>query len=116
METERGDLPAEILDLAPGDPREPVADERVLDLGDFRVELRGALVPAGERGLLAGQEGSRPTKPLGHEPETLAVRLVPEPPPPLAVELPPGLRGAGRSGGQRAGGPPRGDRRGPALG
>ena len=47
MEPERRQLPAEVLGLAPRNPAESVADERLLDLGDLRVELGGALVAAG---------------------------------------------------------------------
>jgi len=37
VEAERRQLPAEVLDLAPGDPAETVGDERLLDLCDLRV-------------------------------------------------------------------------------
>ena len=41
VEPERRELPAEVLDLAPRDPPESVRDQRVLDLGQLRVELVG---------------------------------------------------------------------------
>ena len=61
VESERADLPAKVGDLAPGDPVEAVRDERLLELGQLRVELDSAVVvPAGARGRLArsGPPGS----------------------------------------------------------
>ena len=41
VEPEGRELPAQLGDLAPGDARQPVVDERGLDLGQLRVEGRG---------------------------------------------------------------------------
>ena len=40
VEPERRELPAQVLDLAPGDAGQAVGDERVLDLGQLDVQLR----------------------------------------------------------------------------
>ena len=39
------DLPAQVGELAPRDPLEPVGDERVLELGELRVELSASAYP-----------------------------------------------------------------------
>ena len=39
VESERLDLPAEVLDLAPRGPRQPDGHERLLELDDLRDEL-----------------------------------------------------------------------------
>ena len=101
------DLPAAVRDLAPGDPVEPVGDERLLDLGQLRVELLGPRVAAGQRSRLAGQRGPRPAQPLGDEPEALAVRLVGEAAAELAVGLGQVLGVAGEARRERAARPAR---------
>ena len=115
MEPERRELPAQVLDLAPRRPLESVGDERVLDLGQLRVELRRRFVAAGQRRLLAGQVRPRPADPLGDEPEPLAVRLVREAPAEDAVGLGQqlGVAGEARREGPRVAGDRRrgGDRR-----
>ena len=101
MEPERRELPAQVLDLAPGDPPEPVRDERILELRQLGVELTGGLVPPGEWGRLAGEVRPGPADPLGDEPEPLAVRLVRVAASELPVELGKELGVAGEAGGER---------------
>ncbi len=87
VEPERADLPAQIGDLAPGDPLEAVGDERLGDLDQLGVEVAGRLVAPGQGRRLPDERGARPAQPLGDEPEALAVRLVGEAPAELAVGL-----------------------------
>ncbi len=60
MEPERLDLPAEVLDLAVGHPRQPVGHQAALHLVEFAHELIGVVVPAGDRAALLGQVRPRP--------------------------------------------------------
>ena len=97
------ELPAQLRDLAPGDPLQAVLDERGLELGQLRVEVRGVVVVAGARTRVVGQRHPRPAQPLGDEPEPLAVRLVREAAAELAVGLGQGLGVARQAVGQRSG-------------
>ncbi len=58
VEPERPDLPAQLGDVAPGDPLEPVGDERVGDLGELRVE-----VAAPSRSGRSAAPAPRPARP-----------------------------------------------------
>ncbi len=49
VEPVRRDLPAQLRDLAPGDALQAILDERGLELGQLRVEVRGRVVVAGAR-------------------------------------------------------------------
>ena len=91
MEPERRQLPAQLGDLAPGDARQAVVDERGLDLGQLRVEVRGGLVVARAGSRVVGQRHARPAQPLGDAAEAPAVRLVREAAAELAVGLGQGL-------------------------
>ncbi len=101
MEPERRELPAQVLDLAPRDPPEPLRDEGILQLRQLGVELICGLVPPGERGLLAGEVRPSPADPLGDEPEPLAVRLVGVAASELPIELGEQLGIASEAGGER---------------
>jgi hypothetical protein len=87
MEAECRKLTPEVRDLAPRDAVQTVRAERLLDLGELRVELVGRGVTAGQRRRVAGQVGARPAKALGDEAEALAIRLVREAPAERAVEV-----------------------------
>ena len=115
VEPERGQLPAQLRDLAPGDPGQPVLDERVLDLGQLGVELGGVLVVPGPRAGVVGQRDPGPAQPLGDEAEALAVRLVGESPAELAIGLGQRLRVAREAVRQRPRDAPRRRRRGHGL-
>ena len=104
VEPERRDLPAQLGDLAPGDPRQPVLDERGLDLGELRIELGRVVVVAGSRPGVVGQGDPRPAQALGDEPEALAIRLVGEAPAELAIGLGQVLGVAGRGASPAAAG------------
>ena len=58
VEPERGQLPAQVRDLAPCDPTETVVDERGLDLGELHVEGGGIRVVAG-RGPASSMSAAR---------------------------------------------------------
>ena len=88
MEAERLDLPAEVLDLAPGHPRESVVGQGQRDLVELAEQGGRRRVATGERrATLTGQDGPGPAESFGDGPEPLAVRLVGEPPLQLAHRL-----------------------------
>ena len=87
MEPERGELPAQLRDVAPGDPLEPVGDQRILDLPQLLIERVGVRVRTGPRAGLARDRGTRATQSLRDEPEPLAVRLIREAAAQLAICL-----------------------------
>ncbi len=87
VEPERRELPAQLGDIAPGDPFQAVVDERRLDLNELGVQLGGIRVVPGTRAGIVGQGDARPAQSLGDEPEPLAVGLVRE----AAAQLPIGL-------------------------
>ena len=87
MESERRQLPPQVLDLPPGAPREAVGDKRLLELGELCVELVGGVVATRERRLLGREVGPRPANPLGDEAEPLAIRFLRESPSEHAVRL-----------------------------
>ena len=101
VEPERPDLPAQLGDLAVGDARQAVGDERVGDLGQLGLQLVGARVAPGPWRGLADQRGPRPAQSLGDEPEPLAIRLVREAAAELSVGLGQVLRVARQAGRQR---------------
>ena len=105
VEPERAELPAQLGDLAPGHPAEAVGGERLLDLDQLGVEVGRAAVASGPRRRLAGEGRARPAQSLGDEPEALAVRLVREAPPELAIGLGQVLGVAGEARRQRPGHP-----------
>ena len=78
VESERRQLPAQLGDLAPGDPTHPVAHERFLDLAQLDVEGFGIGIGAGPRTGLACADRARSTQSLGDEPEALPIWLVRE--------------------------------------
>ena len=102
VEPERLELPAEVLDVAPRDPAEAIGDERLLDLGQLRIELVRGVVAARERRLLAGQERAGPAEALRDEAEPLAVRLAGESAAELAIELRQEVGVAGEARGRAA--------------
>ena len=80
VEAEGLDLPAEVVDLAPGRAREPRVDERVLDLDQLVEQLRRARVARRRRAAtLAEQPDAGVAQALGDEREPLPERLVREP-------------------------------------
>ena len=87
VEPERRHLPAELGDLAPGDPAQAVGDEPILDLRELDIEGVGVVICAGARTRLAGQYRACTPQALRDEPEPLPVRLIREAP----AELPVGL-------------------------
>ena len=101
VEAEGCQLPAQVLDLAPRDAVEAVAGERGLQLGELVVELLGCVIAPGQRGGLPGEPGTGPADALGDEPEALAVRLVREPAPQLAIDFGQLLGIAGKARGKR---------------
>ncbi len=115
VEPERADLPAEVGYLAPGDPREAVRRQRFLEFEELLVQLGGCRVPTRARRRLAGQRGSRPPQPFGHEPEPLPVRLLGESTAELAIGLGELLGIAGEPVRERAGDEVRGGGRGHGL-
>ena len=76
VEAEGVDLPAQVLDLPPGDTLESVPDERVGELGQLLREGGGRGVATGQRRDGAGQAGPRSPQALGDSAQTDAIRLV----------------------------------------
>ena len=97
VEPVRRDLPAQLRDLAPGDALQAIVDERGLELGQLRVEVRGSVVVAGARSRVVGQRHAGPAQALGDEPEPLAIGLVREAAAELSVGLGKGLGVAGQA-------------------
>jgi len=95
VEPEGRELPAEVGDVSPGDSRQAVRHQGLLDLHQLGIQLSGIGVAAGQRGGLAGEVSPGPAEPLCDEPESLPVRLVGEAPAELAVEIREQLRVAG---------------------
>ena len=115
VEPERRDLPAEVGDVAPGDPLEAIGEERVLELAQLGLEFGRVGIPPGVGRRLAGQRRPRATQSLGDEPEPLAVRLLGEPPPQLTVGLGQQVGVACEPARERARDAVRGDGRGDRL-
>ncbi len=87
VEAECAELPAEFRYLTPGDALEPILDERILDLDEFRVELSRVAVATTQRRGFTGQRRPSAAEPLCDEPEPLPIRLVREAPPQLPIRL-----------------------------
>ena len=87
MEPERRQLPAQVGDLAPGDARQAIRNERVLDLDQLDIELIRAGVATRQGCGVTGQVGARPAEPLRHEAEALPVGLVGVAPAQLPIEI-----------------------------
>ena len=79
MKAEGLHLPAEVLNLAVRDPRQPIRDQAGLEFIDLFDQLAGILVAPADRAGFLGQEPPRPAQPFGHRAQAAAVRLVGEP-------------------------------------
>ena len=96
VEAERLDLPAEVLDVAPRDPREADLDQGVLDLAQLGDELGRVAIGARGRRALLGEAAAGAAEPLGDEREALPERLVRIPLANRPIEVREGARVAGQ--------------------
>ena len=87
VEPERRQLPAHVGELAVRHPRQPVADQRLLDHVELSIEGRGIGIAAAPRCRLAGEGGPRPAQPFGHDAQPLPVGFIGEAAPQVAHGL-----------------------------
>ncbi len=87
VEPEGRQLPAQLGDLAPGDPAQRVLDQRVLERCELGVERRGVRVAARPRAGLVGQRRPSPAQALRDRAQPLAVWLLGEAAAELADDL-----------------------------
>src|SRR2546430_15988164 len=76
VETERLDLPAEVLQLTPHDPAEAVVDERLGQLGELRFEIGRGSIPARPLLQILGQPKPGSAQPFRDRAQPLTVRRV----------------------------------------